>query len=111
MSIYPYKSLGEGIPLAPMLEVLVTPPDWIPNPITAPTPLLALLDTGSDVTLIPLSLISVLRLQILGKGVPITGIGAGQLQCIPCFANIRLDQHVYIKAGSTVIQIINWVTL
>jgi hypothetical protein len=60
---FPYVDLGNNIPAAPIVQVTVTPPDWLPNQDSSS--LLALLKTGSDATLIPLELVSVLRLEII----------------------------------------------
>jgi hypothetical protein len=69
MITYPYRNLEEGLPPAPILPATITPPDWANH--STKYDIEAFLDTGSDCTLIPLEIISILQLRL-------TGIGGGQ---------------------------------
>lgn len=93
MARYPYTSLGEGLPPAPILPVTITPPDWASNP--KQYDLEAFLDTGSDCTLIPLEVLSILQLRIVETDVPISGVGGGQVKGIACYLNVQLDEFVF----------------
>jgi hypothetical protein len=46
------------------------------------------LDTGSDFTLVPLEVLSILNLKILDRSVTIAGVGGSQLQGLLCYLNI-----------------------
>jgi hypothetical protein len=53
------------------------------------------LDTGSDCTLVPLEVLSMLGLKILNQSVTIAGVGGAQFQGLPCFLNIMVgDQSI-----------------
>lgn len=93
MSRYPYVSLGEGIPPAPILPIIVTPPDWANNPVTFPTE--AFLDTGSDCTLIPLEIVSALRLRLLETNASINGVGGGKVLGFACYINLQIAQDLH----------------
>jgi Retroviral aspartyl protease len=90
---YPYISLSKGLPPAPILPVIITPPDWASN--SGLYEIEAFLDTGSDCTLIPLEIISVLQLLIVETDVPIGGVGGGQVNGIACYINVQLDEFVF----------------
>lgn len=93
MKTYPYFSLGQGIPPAPILEIKVLTPDWanFPGELSVE----AFLDTGSDCTLIPLEIMSQLRLEISQPGIPIVGIGGGQVLGFACYINMVLGDHLF----------------
>ena len=59
---YYYKELEPGIPPAPIIPIVITTPDWQDN--ANQVEIEAFLDTGSDCTLVPLSLISKLQLTV-----------------------------------------------
>lgn len=93
MQHYPFVSLGEGLPPAPILPVTITPPDWASN--TGQYEMEAFLDAGSDCTLMPLEVLSVLQLRIVETDVSIAGVGGGQVNGIACYINIQLDAFVF----------------
>jgi hypothetical protein len=65
-----YLDLGESIPAAPIFPILATTPDWIES--IAQYPIDGFLDTGSDCTLVPLEVLSVLNLKILDRPMTIS---------------------------------------
>jgi hypothetical protein len=76
------------------LEDDVTPPDWAES--IKQYQMDGFLDTGSDCTLVPLEVLSILNLKILvhvvslkeNRSVTISGVGGSQLQGLPCYLNI-----------------------
>jgi hypothetical protein len=93
MRRYPYVSVGNGLPPAPIVPVTIAPPDWATN--SGRYEIEAFLDTGSDCTLIPLEVLSVLQLKIVETDVPIFGVGGGQVKGIACYLNIEIDGSVF----------------
>ena len=93
MACYPYVDLAEGIPPAPILKAILQPPDWAQ--FTKQYEADAFLDTGSDCTLVPLEVLSILDLKIVQMGVPIGGVGGGQITGFACYANIALAQYQF----------------
>ncbi|MEB3336927.1 MAG: retropepsin-like aspartic protease [Leptolyngbyaceae bacterium] len=93
MKHYPYVSLGENLPTAPVLPALITPPDWASN--SGQYEIEAFLDTGADCTLIPLEVLSVLQLRIVEIDVQISGVGGGQVNGIACYANVQLGEFTF----------------
>ena len=85
---YPYQSLEPGIPQAPIILVQLTRPDWqTPFPSTI---IDAFLDTGSDCTLVPLAVISTLKLQVSRSTAIIQGIGGEADQSIAAYLNLTI---------------------
>ena len=88
---YPYRSISSNlaVPLAPIIPVRLFNPDrnrdWIYE-------LDAILDTGADVTLIPLEAVSTLRLPLLDGRVPVVGVGGAMTMGFPCQANLQLGE-------------------
>ena len=70
---YYYKKLEPGIPSAPIIPIVVITPDWQDK--KSQVEIEAFLDTGSDCTLVPLSLISKLQLTVNRSTAIIQGIG------------------------------------
>ncbi|MGV0023385.1 hypothetical protein [Phormidesmis priestleyi] len=93
MTPYPYLNIGEGLPLAPILPVIITPPDWANNLTTSSIE--AFLDTGSDCTLIPLKLLSILQLRLIETNAIINGVGGGTIRGFACYVNIQLAQELH----------------
>lgn len=92
---FPYQPLEPGIPVAPIIPVQLTSPDWqSPSHCTTTE---AFLDTGSDCTLVPLGIISALQLRISRSAAIIQGIGGESDQSIATYLNLQLDNTV-IKA-------------
>jgi hypothetical protein len=85
---YKYLNLGEGIPPAPIFPLIVTPPDWAESDLRSPME--GFLDTGSDCTLVPLEVLSILGLKIIDRPISITGVGGSQFQGFPCYLNILI---------------------
>jgi hypothetical protein len=83
---YSYLNLGDDIPPAPIFPIVVTPPDWAES--IKQYQMDGFLDTGSDCTLVPLEVLSILNLKILDRSVTIAGVGGSQLQGLPCYLNI-----------------------
>lgn len=88
MQRFDYVELGDGLPLAPIISVTVSPPDWLGQPGKYQSQ--AFLDTGSDCTLIPLEIISSLELSVVDTLVQITGVAGGRVEGYACYANIWL---------------------
>ena len=86
MPTYSYLKLEEGVPAAPIFPVVITPPDWAES--VKQHQIDGFLDTGSDCTLVPLEVLSILDLKILNQSVTIAGVGGSQLQGLPCYLNI-----------------------
>lgn len=95
MACYPYVDLAEGIPPAPILSTILQSPDWAQSTKQYETD--AFLDTGSDCTLVPLEVLSILELKILQTDVPIGGVGGGRITGFACYANITFA-HLCFKA-------------
>lgn len=89
---YPYqsRSTNDNIPPAPILQVTLFNPNQ--NQERA-YKLDAFLDTGADITLVPLEVISVLRLPLLGKKVSVVGVGGAVTVGFPCRADIQLGER------------------
>ncbi len=90
MQRFDYVSLGDGLPLSPILDIKIVPPEWLDK--TGEYPIKAFLDTGSDCTLIPLEIISHLKLSIVDTSVEITGVAGGRVAGYACYANIWLGK-------------------
>jgi hypothetical protein len=87
---FDYINLGDGLPLAPIIDVKITPPNWMDN--SRQYQIISFLDTGSDCTLISLEIISILQLSIIDTSVQVNGIGGSQLNGYPCYINIWLGE-------------------
>lgn len=74
MRYYPYVSLGEGLPPAPILSSTLTPPDWADHSTNYTAE--AFLGTGSDCTLIPLE-------------IPLEIVSTSQLRLVEINASIK----------------------
>jgi hypothetical protein len=99
---YSYLDLEEGVPAAPIFPIIITPPDWADS--VKQHQIDGFLDTGSDCTLVPLEVLSMLDLKILNQSVTIAGVGGAQFQGLPCFLNIVVgDQSIAVRN-----QIQNW---
>lgn len=90
MQQFDYINLGDGLPLAPIIETKITPPDWKNN--NKQYQIMSFLDTGSDCTLIPLEIISILQLSIIDTSVKVNGIGGSQVDGYACYINIWLGE-------------------
>ena len=93
MQSFDYVSVGDGLPLAPIIDVKIAPPTWLDK--TGEYQTQAFLDTGSDCTLIPLEIISSLELQIVDTQVAITGVAGGRVDGYACYANIWLGKKSF----------------
>jgi Retroviral aspartyl protease len=82
--------VGDGLPLAPIISIKVTTPEWLNK--SGEYSIEAFLDTGSDCTLIPLEIFSRLELSIVDSNVEITGVAGGRVDGYACFANIWLGE-------------------
>jgi hypothetical protein len=71
MNVFDYQSIG-NFPLAPIIPVKITPPSW--SEYQGDYVSEAFLDTGSDCTLVPLEILSALKLKVVANKVPITVI-------------------------------------
>jgi predicted aspartyl protease len=92
---YPYQPLEPDIPQAPIIPVQLTRPDWqAPLPSTT---IDAFLDTGSDCTLVPLTVISTLQLQVSRSTAIIQGIGGEADRTIATYLNLEIGNNT-IKA-------------
>jgi Retroviral aspartyl protease len=87
--IFDYQNIGD-FPLAPIVPVIVTPPLWSETQSEYITE--AFLDTGSDCTLIPLEILSTLKLKVVATKVPITGVSGGNISGAACYGNLRLGE-------------------
>jgi hypothetical protein len=93
LPIYSYLDLEEGVPAAPIFPIIITPPDWADS--VKQHQIDGFLDTGSDCTLVPLEVLSILGLKIINQPVTIAGVGGSQSQGLPCFLNIVVgDQSI-----------------
>ena len=107
MQRYPYVNLADDLPPAPILPVTIATPDWA---ISKTYETEAFLDTGSDSTLIPLEILSVLQLQIVQTAVEISGVGGGQVNGFACYtphgweAYFSQRKKHYWKAFSSVFE-------
>jgi Retroviral aspartyl protease len=93
MITHPYLELGEGLPPAPIVPIVITPPDWANNSTTYEIE--AFLDTGSDCTLVPIEVISILQLRLTQSNVSISGVGGGQILGLACYVNLQLAQQFH----------------
>lgn len=93
MACYPYVNFAEGIPPAPILKASLQPPDWAES--AKQYEIDAFLDTGSDCTLVPLEVLSVLELKIVQADVLIGGVGGGQVTGFACYINIMLAENCF----------------
>ena len=89
---YPYqiRSTDVDIPPAPILQVTLLNPGQNQERTYN---LDAFLNTGADVTLVPLEVISVLRLPLSSKKVPVVGIGGAITVGFSCRADIQLGER------------------
>jgi predicted aspartyl protease len=85
---YPYQPLEPGIPQAPIIPIQLTSPDWQTS--FHSTTIEAFLDTGSDCTLVPLAIISILQLQVSRSTAIIQGIGGEADQSIAAYLNLTI---------------------
>lgn len=85
---YSYQPLETGIPEAPIIPIRLARPDW-QIPLRSTT-IDAFLDTGSDCTLVPLSVISILQLQAVRSTAIIQGIGGEADQSIAAYLNLTI---------------------
>jgi hypothetical protein len=71
---YPYQviSTNPKIPPAPILRIALSYPNQSGDRLYE---LEAFLDTGADMTLIPLEAVSILRLPLLDERIPVLGVG------------------------------------
>jgi predicted aspartyl protease len=88
---YPYRVISNDplVPPAPILRV------GLFNPVRDGDRLYevdAFLDTGADCTLIPLEVVSVLRLPFLGDRFPVQGVGGAMTTGFLCEAGIQLGE-------------------
>jgi hypothetical protein len=83
--------LGGDLPPAPIFPAIVTPPDWADSVIRYPVE--GFLDTGSDCTLVPLEIISLLELKIIKRSVSIAGVGGSTMVGFPCYLNIYIEDN------------------
>lgn len=90
MQSFNYVNVGDGLPLAPIISIKVTAPEWLDK--SGEYAIDAFLDTGSDCTLIPLEVISSLELSIVDSHVEITGVAGGIVDGYACYANIWLGE-------------------
>jgi Retroviral aspartyl protease len=90
MQSFSYVNVGDGLPLAPIISIKVTAPEWLDK--SGEYAIEAFLDTGSDCTLIPLEIISSLELSIVDSYVEITGVAGGRVDGYACYANIWLGE-------------------
>jgi hypothetical protein len=86
LPVYSYLNLEDDVPAAPIFPIVITPPDWVES--IEQYRMDGFLDTGSDCTLVPLEVLSILNLKILDRSVTIAGVGGSQLQGLPCYLNI-----------------------
>jgi predicted aspartyl protease len=86
---YPYKIISSdpAVPPAPIITVTLSNPNRSDNRIYE---LDAFLDTGADGTLIPLEVVSMLRLPLLDGRVPIAGVGGAITRGFPCQMDMQL---------------------
>jgi hypothetical protein len=86
---YPYQviSTNPTVPPAPILRVTLIYPDQTRDRLYE---LDAFLDTGADVTLIPLEAVSILRLPLLDERVPVMGVGGAITRGFLCKTAIQL---------------------
>jgi hypothetical protein len=96
VNVHPYVTLGEGLPPAPILKAVITPPEWAHYQTQHEVD--AFLDTGSGCTLLPLEILSILQLKIVQANVPINGIGGGQVFGFACYVNIWLSAFLFKAA-------------
>jgi predicted aspartyl protease len=85
-----YLNVGDGLPLAPIISIKITAPEWLNK--SGECSIDAFLDTGSDCTLIPLEIISSLELSIVDSYVEITGVAGCRVNGYACYANIWLGE-------------------
>lgn len=89
MSIFDYQNIGD-FPLAPIISVKITPPSWSKYQRDYVSE--AFLDTGSDCTLVPLEILSVLKLKVVVNKVPITGVSGGTVNGCACYGDLWLGE-------------------
>jgi Aspartyl protease len=94
---YPYQviSTNPTVPPAPILRVTLIYPDQTRDDLRSVGDhrlyeLDAFLDTGADVTLIPLEVVSILRLPLLDERVPVMGVGGAITRGFLCKTAIQL---------------------
>ncbi|NJN49599.1 MAG: hypothetical protein HC805_07325 [Alkalinema sp. RL_2_19] len=88
MRQYPYQviSTNPNVPPAPILCVTLICPGQTRDRVYE---LDAFLDTGADVTLIPLEAVSILRLPLLDERVPVMGVGGAITRGFLCKTAIQ----------------------
>jgi Aspartyl protease len=91
MMKYPYQAISTEplVPPAPILRVSLFNPSQEQNRLYE---LDAFLDTGADCTLIPLEVVSVLRLAFLAGRVPVSGVGGATTRGFLCNAGIQMGE-------------------
>ncbi len=91
MMKYPYQVISTEpfVPPAPILRVALFNPN---QEQTRLYELDAFLDTGADCTLIPLEVVSILRLAFLAGRVPVNGVGGATTRGFLCDAGIQMGE-------------------
>lgn len=89
--MYPYQiiSTHPKVPPAPILRVSLFHPDQDRDRYYE---LDAFLDTGADTTLIPLEVVSILRLPLLDERIPVMGVGGAVTNGFLCRSRIQLGE-------------------
>jgi hypothetical protein len=87
--------MGEGIPPAPIVDIYLT--NFVFNDKTKQKKCKALLDTGSDFTLVPTKLAYDVDAHFLGrsKTAKLFGVGGGSISYIPCCIGIVFDNRYF----------------
>ena len=97
MGSYPYTKLGfirsgQEIPAAPVLKIAIMSPPWRSDGKIVERD--AFIDTGSDITLIPLEVISQVEAKVIGISENLGGMGGGDIKGIPCYVGLRIDGNL-----------------
>lgn len=93
MGVFDYQDIGD-FPLAPIIPVKIAPPSW--SEYQGEYVSEAFLDTGSDCTLVPLEILSALKLKVVANKVPITGVSGGTVNGSACYGNLWLGEKVIL---------------
>jgi Aspartyl protease len=88
---YPYQviSTNPKIPPAPILRIALSYPNQSSDRLYE---LEAFLDTGADMTLIPLEAVSILRLPLLDERIPVLGVGGAVTKGFLCRVGIQIGE-------------------
>ena len=92
MGTYPYTRLGSGIPAIPIVPVELATPGLAPLRRLACQ---AILDTGSDCTLVPLPLLMRVNAQVADRSTKIA-VGGRLAVAIPHEVGISIDRHTQL---------------